>query len=277
MDYRRLLNPLRINPGWILFVLLLSYSVAQGAFEIQTVDPTAMACGNIVCLQPGSLNPATHLEQKGWEVGASYTNLFGLKALQCWNLSLYGSYGRKQGGALLVSSLGNKNYQENSYTLGHAYRIHRRMTMGVSLSGYGLSVVGYSKSWSCGLNVGAKLYLHETLNAAILYQNVNNPKVYQGGEPLPQSFCLGVQWYAHPRLECDLEIFKDTLYPFITRAALKLEFIQNIIGMAGVQLNPDRFAAGFSCRWKGLGFSAALFHHQALPSTFYFGCHLSWE
>jgi len=275
MGDQRLVLPNWIKTGWLLFILLWSPFTGQAAFEIQTVDPAAIACGHIVSLHPGLLNPAVNLEQKVWQLKASYTNLFGLKALQCWNLALYGGYGPKQGGGLLLSSLGNPDYQENSLSCSHAFQVHPHIFIGLSLTGYSLSIVGYSRTWSWGLNTGAKLYLHESLNVAILYQNINNAKVYQGDEALPQTFSMGLQWYAYPRLECDLEIFKDTLYPFATRAALKMELIPNIVAMTGVQLNPDRFAAGLQCRWKRMGFSAALFHHQALPITFYFGCHVS--
>jgi hypothetical protein len=246
------------------------------AFEVQLLHPALIARGGLVSLHPESLNPAAAIEVSGIRLRLNYSNLFGIRELQSGALNLSWSRSQRRAIPLTVSYLGNDIYRECRMGLGYSQMLRKVIAVGATLNYYFVDIRDYSHAGTLALDVGLKFYISSFLRLALLYQNVSGATLYREPNNLPQSFSLGFQWLPHPRLELDGEIFKDALFPFATRVGVMISFLKGIQGLLGVQLNPDRFAAGINLDLKFLQFDIALLSHSALPYTYYFGCGLSF-
>ena len=161
------------------------------------------------------------------------------------------------------------------YEIALCKMIREKIALGLSLKYYDLLIVNFDRTGALGLNLGSKLYLSDNMGISLLYQNINTPKICDKTEALPQTFSIGFQWFAHRMLEINGELFKDTLFPFVPRAGIKVNFLKNISGYVGMQFDPDRLGGGISCHWKTFQFDFAILNHLALPCTYYFGCNFS--
>jgi len=260
----------------LIFLLLLSFCMASGAFEIATVAPGAIARGGIVSVGPDGTNPAAIVNDNGCFCGLNYTNLYGIKNLQCWDADILVTARSKNGYALRLNVLGNTVYQEKSLGFSYGRQFSKSIAVGVTINYYDLTISGYRRTGTAGFTCGAKFFPDTTLNFTLLFENVNAPKICDGQENLPQIFAFGWQWQALGRCELSGEIFKDTRRPFIFRSGLRIEIVRGCDLLAGVQFNPDRFAGGFEITWRRIRFACAVQHHPALPFTFYYGCGLNF-
>ncbi len=259
-------------PRRLLFFLLFSFIKVYAAFEVQALNPSFIARGGIISIHSGSLNPAATLENQGIKFRVDYSNLFGIKGLRCCDFSIGWGSESKRGASFHVNSLGSQIYQENTYGIGYCQSIRNVIALGVIVKYYDLEIAGYDSTGAIGLTFGSKFYLNDFLRMSLLFQNVNAPKICNKSDALPESFTFGIQWIPDSRVEIDVEIFKDTIFPFSTRVGAKVAVFQGLFGLLGVQLNPDRYSGGISFVWNGFQFDAAILHHVVLPYTFYFGC-----
>lgn len=254
----------------ISLIFILGFNV-YAAFEIQTVDPFLIAMGGVVSIHPMSLNPANIIEEKGANFRISFSNLYGIKGLKRWEFNA-GFGGKRHGASLMVHSLGNSIYQELSIGVRYCEFIRDVILLGGSIQYYSLGISGYGNAGTIGLSIGSKLYLSSDFRMALLFQNVNGPRISEEKDSLPQSFALGIQWLPNQRVEINGELFKETIFPFSTRVGMSIKIINGIRCLLGVQLNPDRFSGGVSCRWNHFQFDVAVLHHMQLPYTIFFGC-----
>ncbi len=259
----------------ILLIFLVLIAAVYPAFEVQVVRPSLIARGNIGSLHPGSLNPAANIEREGYYFGVNYSNLFGLKSLQLWNFDFSWSKNRKTAYSLYISSFGNNIYQENTYNLGYSRLFKDKISVAMKVSFYDLVIVGFDRTGALGLSFGAKFYLTGNLNATLLFQNINHPKIIEKHESLPETFSSAIQWQPTQQIEVNLEIFKDSIFPFVTRTGIKADFLKYFYIMMGAEFNPDCGTGGLGVLWKTIDIEAAIRRHDNLPDSFYFGCNIS--
>jgi len=260
----------------LIFLWLLSFGMAPAAFDIATVAPGAIARGGIVSVAPGGSNPAAIVNHNGGFCGLNYANLYSIKNLQCWDADLLFTVRSKNGFAVRLNVLGNTVYQEKSFGFSYGRLFSELMAVGATVSYYDLAIVGYRRTGAVGFNCGAKFFPDTTLSFALLFENVNAPKICGGQEKLPQTFVFGWQWQPLGRGELTGEIFKDTRRPFIFRSGLRIEIAPGCDLLAGVQFNPDRFSGGIALTWRKIRLTCAVQHHPTLPFTFYYGCGLNF-
>ena len=254
-----------IKKSMIIGCLLVTTGFA--AFELQTVNPSSIALGNVISLYPYSLNPAAQTENVGKFLRFDYSRIFGIKGLDYYELQAgWTSIGKRSYGAVL-RSFGNPIYQEKTIVFNHARRIINVLAAGVSLHFYHIAISGYDSDGTVGLTIGAKCYISEQLQFAVLFQNVNSPSLYDRSSRLPECFSAGLSYTPHPRIDWCMELFKDTEFPFSTRTGVRIKTLPCLDLMVGAQLNPDRFTGGLALHWKQFRFDAALLHHLVLPYT----------
>jgi hypothetical protein len=243
------------------------------AFEIQMVNPTLIARGGIISIHPGSLNPSAILENDGFCFRSDYTNLFGIKGLHSWDANIeWGKY-RLVGIGLHTNACGNDLYQESMLSLSYCRSIKEVISVGGSAVCYNVAIAGdYDSYRAIGISIGSKFFVSDDLRLALLFQNVNAPKLYKDSNDIPETFTFGVQWFPHSKIELNAELYKDTIFPFSTRFGIVIEIFKGVRGLVGVQLNPERYSGGISCKWRNIQFDAAILHHAVLPYTYYFGC-----
>ena len=258
---------------FLSFFLLLSS--LQAAFEIQMVNPGNIACGGIVSILPGGLNFATVMNDYGVNIQANYSNLYGISALSCKTATISWNRNLKNGYGLRLNSNGDELYNESQLSMGYARKIREPIILAIGVNLYNLKIKDFYTARGLGFDIGTIFKFTEDLSISLLYKNVNNAKLKENQENLPQIFCSGIKWRLHNKMDIVGEIYKDTEYPFITRLGTRIKIINFISAMAGIQFEPDRYSYGINCGWKGLDIYAAYRSHLDLPPTFYFGCKLS--
>ena len=258
----------------VIIFLLLFVNYLPAAFEIQLINPENIACGSIVSILPGGLNYSTILDEYGINLRASYTSLFGINELAYKSACFSWNHNMQNGYSLRLNAFGDEVYNESQVSAGYARKINPQIRVSVNLNIYNLSIKNYYKAWCFGAGVGGIFNLTEKLKMSLLYNNINGAKL-KNGEPLPRLFCAGFKWELHQKVDLMGEFYKDTEYPFITRMGTKIKVVKHINGMAGVQFEPNRFSYGVCCYWGGIKINVAYKSHFDLPSTLYFGCHIS--
>jgi hypothetical protein len=257
-----------------ILILCLGLESGFAAFEIQSVNPQLIAMGGVVSLLPLSPNPAANTERIGKSIRFDYSRLYGIKGLDCYEASCSWTTMRHRALGLAARSFGNPIYSENTLEFSWAIQYRDYLAIGVAANYFHIDIAGYGMSGTLGLSLGTKYYLSRTLRLAILLQNINRPKIYSKIEDLPESFSLGIQIMPYRQLEWDVEVFKDTEFPFTPRTGVCIKALSFLDLRLGVQMNPDRLAGGFSLYWKGLQCDVAYLHHMVLPGTLYVGCGL---
>ncbi|HPC36678.1 MAG TPA: hypothetical protein P5268_07330 [Candidatus Marinimicrobia bacterium] len=259
-----------------LICLSLGIGIAQAAFEIHQASPVIIAGGGTISVLPDGSNPATLIEKSGLSTSCDYSNLYGIKNLQIWEIGLFYNHHSKTGFALRLSTLGNPVYQEKTIGFSCARRILPLISLGATVNYYDLTISNYPRTGTVGLNCGLKLFPDSTLGFAILFENINAPKICDRQEPLPQVFAFGWQWKPIRRGDLSGEIFKDTRFPFTWRSGIRFEVFTGCNLLAGVQFNPDRFSGGLELSWHKFQIALAFLHHPTLPYTVYYQCGLNF-
>jgi hypothetical protein len=237
-----------IKKTMIIGCLLITTGFA--AFELQTVNPSSIALGNVISLYPYSLNPAAQTEAVGKYLRFDYSRIFSIKGLDYYEVQAGWTSIRKRSYGAVLRSFGNPVYQEKTIVFNHARR---------------------DSDGAVGLTIGAKCYISEQMQFAVLFQNVNSPSLYDRSNRLPECFSAGLSYTPLPRIDWCLELFKDTEFPFSTRTGVRIKTLSCLDLMVGAQLNPDRFSGGLTLHWKQFRFDAAFLHHLVLPYTIYCG------
>ena len=259
----------------IVLILLVIGIPLAAAFEVQMINPNNIASGNIISILPAGLNFATLTAEYGLNFRASYTKLFGINELGYRSANLSWNRNRNYALGLRMYSFGDKFYNESQISIGYAHKFQEKITVAAGVNTFNLSIKDYYRTWSLALDLGGIFYLWDNLAISLLFQNVNGAQLWKNGEPLPRVFCSGVKWNPISKILLAAEIYKDTMYPFITRFGSQITLIKNIDVLAGMQFNPDRYSYGLSFEWKALEVSAAYRSHLDLPHTIYFGCKLA--
>lgn len=257
-----------------ILILCLGLEIGFAAFEIQSVNPRLIALGGIVSLLPASPNPAVNPEQAGKYIRFDYSRLYGLKGLDCYEVYCSWTTIRRRAMGLALRSFGNPIYSENTLEVSWAFQYRDYLAVGIAANYFHVDIAGYGMAGTVGLSLGTKYYLSRTLRLAMLFQNINRPAIYSKTEYLPESFSLGLQVMPNRKLEWNVEVFKDTGFPFTPRTGICIRALSLLDIRLGVQLNPDRLSGGFSLNWKGLQCDVAYLHHMVLPATIYIGCGL---
>jgi len=257
-----------------ILILCLGLESGFAAFEIQSINPQLIALGGVVSLVPSSPNPAANTEQVGKLCRFDYSRLYGIKGLDCYEAYCRWTTVRHRALGLALRSFGNSIYSENTLEISWAIQYRDFLAIGIAANYFQIDIAGYGMSGTVGLSVGTKYYLSRTFQLAVLFQNINRPKIYAKPEHLPECFSLGMQLKPYRQLEWNVEVFKDTGFPFTPRTGICIKALSFLDIRLGVQLNPDRLSGGFSLYWKGLQCDVAYLHHMVLPATIYVGCGL---
>ena len=259
----------------ILTFSLLTFCFLSGAFEVRTVNPGIIAMGEIMSVNSIFLNPTGIDNENGFRLEFGYTNLYSLKGLKLWEAS--GGIKRDMFGvAVRFQSTGYSTYHESVNDVGFSYNHSELFTIAVNLSYYAIGITGYGEDREVGISVGSNIYPTQQLKTSLIFRNVNAPKIAETHESLPQSFAFGFGWFPSNKWELEGELYKDTLYPFMTRFGISFLPVDFAKIMLGIQLNPDRYSGGIAFSLSKYSVIIATRSHMNLPHTLYFGCSLDF-
>ena len=96
------------------------------------------------------------------------------------------------------------------------------------------------------LDLGAVAHIHDNLNWVCAVKNVNNAKIGQQQEPLPNVLTTGLTFTPVPRILLNFDVSKETRFPMDIRCGIEYKPFSILALRIGVGNEPTRFCSGFS-------------------------------
>ena len=207
------------------------------------------------------------------ELGTSYKNSFN-------------SYENDFSGYGFQEFNGNLS-TEKSFTLSHGISLLDDKNSKISV-GYNLNYLSIFQNASAGpngngenglaaqknnlfsLDVGVLASLREKISFGAFVKNINNPKISKGSSLsyLPRRLDLGITYYPFEQLTTTFAIQRVLgTDEGSFRFGVEYDLNKSILIRTGIQLNPNRFGAGFSYKIKNFELSYSLLTHSVLPLT----------
>lgn len=251
-----------------LIIFLFLCNLLYASFEKKEAGAREQSLGNsVVALEntPFAIlyNPANIRTGSSFNVYTSYRNFYGLTGIYqadiVANTLIFGI-----GSAFAISKYGNDLYSEVEINAGGNYNITEKLSLGLGLNGYFLSIKNYGDSQSFGLNLGFQYEYLETLSIGAFISNINNPKIGSVEEELPQTFSLGFKYDLMKRATLFFELFRDVKHEQDYRAGFEYEPYENIFLRVGVMDNTGTYSFGFGSSFNFLIFDYALIDHSVL-------------
>lgn len=255
--------------------------ICFGAFEGTSIAPVNIAQGLLMVNFNNSYgssipDPASLVFNKKPGLSFLTGKIFNLKQLQ--RQTVKSAFPLKNGTlGLDISVFGNGKYSESQISLGWGGYIQRRISLGVVIHSYSLSVQKYGNASTLGISLAAHFQLSPELDWGLLLKNLNQPKIGKAGEILPQLIITAIHFSPAPALAAQIEWEQDTMYRGIFKFGFEVKpkpwlFLRG--GYVSGQLT-----AGIGWRLNYVLFDYAFVTHPHLGNTQWigFGFPLGWN
>jgi hypothetical protein len=254
----------------IIFVVHSPIS-SFGAFEKIEAGAASIAMGNaLVALEhfPFALyyNPAALPVLENFQVVFTYHNLYGFSDLNQVNVLSNFQIGTYPF-AIAIDRLGNRCYQEIQVTAGSKYNITPDCAIGASAQLYILTIRNYGKNITGGINISFFFNVLPKFSVGAMITNVNQPRIAQIQEKLPQTMSLGFCYYPSGALSITVELFRDIHFEQEYRAGLLYKITGSLDFRAGLEDKTDTYSFGLGIQTEWIGFDYALRVHQVLGNS----------
>jgi len=235
-----------------------------GAFEFSLPGGnSAMLAGTAVPTAANAfiLNPALLNELRSSSIQVTNAALYGLRELQ-YNRVGFGLRGIALGGSL--SLLNFAGYQELTATLAKSFALPARFAAGIQGSLYSLRVPAQGNQLVPGLNCGLA-WQNPSFGFGAAVQNLNYAAL-RSGDAMPVRILVGAGAMPVPDLQVGADCeYSETAWRF--RFATGFEVHSVLFLSLGFATNPLQYAAGATCRYRGLSFSYVYHFSPRLKQT----------
>jgi hypothetical protein len=257
----------------LLMITVVAHSPIHsfGAFEKVESGAASIAMGNaLVALKqfPFALyyNPAALPSSGDIQIVFTYHNLYGFSDLNQVNVLSNFQIGRYPF-AMAIDRLGNRYYQEIQFTAGSKYNITSDCAIGVSAQLYILTIRNYGQKITGGINFSIFFNVLPEFSVGAMVTNVNQPKISQVQEKLPQTMNLGFCYYPFDALTVTAELFRDIRFEPEYRAGILYKITGSLDFRAGIEDKLDIYSFGLGIQATWIGFDYALRLHQILGNS----------
>jgi hypothetical protein len=241
---------------WLVVLILFPVKIGLCAFEASPLSPVNMGCGQIHInfnqqllnsfIDPGSL---ADLEIFGIELASAHP--FQISGITQETAAL-GIPVKDWGFAVGYNSLGNKLYQEATFSFMAGKKIFNQVAIGVSLSYYKLHIVNYGSAGTIGLNASVSYNILPDWILVTSFRNINAPRIGSSHEKLPQVVYTGFSAKVHKNFRIHGAWEQDMEF----QGAIKFGITSNIFNYltvsAGYVSYPAQICAGLQLTLKNL-------------------------
>lgn len=274
LNFRKFLRENRcVRVCALLMIIFVVHSphFSFGAFEKIEAGAASIAMGNaLVALKqfPFALyyNPAALSVSENFQFVFTYHNLYGFSDLNQVNVLSNLQIGRYPF-AIAIDRLGNRFYQEIQVTAGSKYDITPDCAIGASAQLYILTIQNYGQKITGGINISLLYNVLPEFSVGAIVTNVNQPRIAQIQEKLPQTMSLGFGYYPLDALSVSVELFRDIRFEHEYRAGFLYKITSSLDFRAGLEDKTDTYSFGFGIHTEWLGFDYALRVHQILGNS----------
>jgi len=220
---------------------------------------------NALVYNPAGMESVHHLI-----AGAGYSNLYGVRSLQRTNGYVgFQSKGIHWGAG--VGHYGNPAYSEISLNLVGSKRFTSDGIIGVGIHGYQLQIPEYGQARSLGIDLGLLWKVTPGVQWQFAYTNLNQPRLGQSGELLPQQAMTGFQFDPVEKIRAEIFLIQNLRYAL--RYGVGVGYAPFSWGAvtANMITEPMRGSYGITIHWKSIRAYYLLITHSVLPYTHYIG------
>jgi hypothetical protein len=166
--------------------------------------------------------------------------------------------------AVYCSSFGFSLYRELEGGMAFGHDLAPRVSAGVAVRIYSLSIAGYGAAVSAGAAVGFRALLADRVEASLLVDNLFRSRIGSSGESAPTVLSASVVVGPLAELTGYLSVARDSRYP--AESAFGIEWMPaSIIRLrCGLSMEPESFAGGFSVTAGGVAFEYGARWHPEL-------------
>lgn len=252
----------------LLVILSVSGSSVLLAIGNQTSGARSLALGNanttLYDVWSSNNNQAGLGQVKGFSVGMSYENRFGLSELGLSNLNMaipvkFGTFG------LTVQQFGFSDYSENKFGLAYGMQLSSKVSLGAQVDYYLVSVseAQTTNKDAIAVELGMQIKATEKFSVAAHIFNLTNSEVtgdFQ--EKLPMILTLGLKYDFSKKVFAVVDLEKNIDLPANLKAGIEYHPVDAFYFRGGLNTYDFHFSGGIGAELKSfkidLGFS-----HQA--------------
>lgn len=221
------------------------------------------------------LNPAGIVRrQDTFDLVFFYAKPFGLDELNLGTIAVRYSWPRLSSAASM-RYFGNNCYHESLISSALSFELTPNVSIGCA-GRYGLlSIFQYHHTSVFLVDLGAICSLGRNVKWAFSAKNVNCAKIGQHNEPLARILMTGLSISQQQTVVFNLDVHKDTRFPFDFRCGVTFKPVPELALRAGVGNEPVRFCLGFSIAYAKFRIDYAYSSHSELGGTHMFAIGIS--
>ena len=156
-------------------------------------------------------------------------------------------------------------FREYGVTAAYAHGIGDGISAGASVAYRRLNADGYGGTGFLSVNAGLAAQPSQGLVLAASVWNVNQPRIGTTlRERLPLVIAVGTAYTVHPAARLCLDIQKQDVRPFNTRAGVDVRLNELLAVRAGANTDPGAFTGGIGLTHAGISFDYAVMAHPDL-------------
>jgi hypothetical protein len=148
--------------------------------------------------------------------------------------------------AVYLSGFGFSLYREFEGGLAFGYEIAPRVSAGVAVRVYSLSVNGYGSAVSAGAALGFRAALADRVEALLLVDNLVRSRIGRSGESVPQVLSASIVLGPWAALTGYMSVARDPRYPAESAFGIEWAPADIILLRCGLSMEPTMFCCGFS-------------------------------
>jgi hypothetical protein len=243
------------------------------SFEYSNISAEFVGRANTGVAKPNSaehifFNPAGISNNNSPAIIFSYCCPYGIQELKFGNLaSTFSVAGYTTG--IGIQYFGNQLYKETLLAVTAAKDISN-IHIGVNLRYANLNIQKYGHSSAALIDIGFLTQITPAFSWGFTTHNITNTKIGEQEESLPQIFQTGILFKVQDNINIYFDLNKSVRYPMDIRSAFSFKPFSIFSIYAGMNIEPSRFACGFSLFFKYLKIDYAFNTHSDLGLTHHF-------
>jgi hypothetical protein len=172
---------------------------------------------------------------------------------------------------VVVDDFGSALYRESTAAVGVGGAVGDGAALGIAVNIGAISIERYGAATTVTLDLGVRLEVVKNLNLGYTWKNISGATVGSSRVSLPQIQILGACYNPHALAQLMVDLEKDIRFPFVVRAGIELNILDQLALRFGCSNNPATFAVGFGATVSGWECAYALNTHPQLGMTHVIG------
>lgn len=154
-------------------------------------------------------------------------------------------------------------FRKESAALAFATAVDR-VRIGLTVRYYHCAIAGYGSAGVAGIDCGFQIHVGHSVDAGADIHNINVPRIGAGGDPLPQSFTIGVAYQPGGLAAIAIDYAKEIGFDAAPRCGVEYRLEDILALRCGVSQIPPVVCGGFGVRFSVWTFDYAYTSHSDL-------------